>query len=213
MAFIVTYKKMSRSSVHYAPYFEEVKQMTRGRGYKVRIGVDRVWVEHRASFRPRTIRLLCIGYLAYYLLPGVRPNIFSALRSHDLAWIAFTFLLFQLPLVPLIGLFFFASGEVMRCDAEELRFARRRTFWPWRRFTLPAREIRELHFAFNLGGRARTFNALLFQHRGRTYYMLEDLDVASANQVLSTLSKMGIDAYTDTTQMPTYKLRLRSDLP
>lgn len=175
--------------------------------------MDRVWVEHRASFRPRTIVLLCIGYLAYCLLPGIRPLLFSVLRSHDLAAIAFMFLLLQLPLVPLMGVFFFASGEVMRCDAEELRFARRRTFWRWRRFTLPAREIRELHFAFNLGGRARTFNALLFQHRGRTYYMLEDLDVVSANRVLSALSKMGVDAYADATQMPSYKLRLRSDLP
>ena len=176
--------------------------------------MDRVLVEHRASFRPRTIVFLCIAYLAYYLLPGIRPLIVDALRSHDLVSIAFMLLLLQLPLVtPFLCIFFFASGEVMRCDAEELRFARRRTFWRWRRFTLPAREIRELHFAFGLGGRARNFNALLFQHRGRTYYMLEDLDVASADRVLSTLSKIGVDAYTDKTQMPTYKLRLRSDLP
>ncbi len=53
------------------------------RGYRVRVEEGRVSVEHRASFRPRTITYLAIAYLCYCLLPVVRKILVEFYTSRD----------------------------------------------------------------------------------------------------------------------------------
>jgi hypothetical protein len=164
------------------------------RGYAIRIRADHVLVEHRAAFRRRTIVLLSVAYLCYCLLPAVRQPFIKFYRSHDLIFAGFALLMLLIPFMSGVGLLFFASGEVMRCDAQELRLAKRRTWGKWHRFHFSARDIRQLHEAPRGGGRVPSYTVLTFQHGGRTYDMLENLDAESSARILKACKAMGFDA-------------------
>ncbi len=185
----------------------------KSRGYIVHTDEGHVSVEHRASFRPRTIMLMSVVYLCYCLLPAVRSVLADCYRSHDPVAVVFALFILLIPIMSGFTLFFFASGEVMRCDAREIHFAKRRTWGRWHRFRFASQEVREIHLASRGGGRARYYTVLSFQHGKRNYDMLEDMDSQSSARILKALAGMGLDAYEDRTKMPSYKLSLRSDLP
>ncbi len=167
----------------------------KARGYTVRINTDHVLVEHRASFRQRTIVMLSIAYLCYCLLPAVRKPFAAFYRSHDPVFAGFALLMLLIPFMSGAGLLFFASGEVMSCDTQELCFAKRRTWGRWHRFRFPAKEVRQMRrTSRGAGSRSRYYTVLTFQHRGRTYDMLEDLDPESSEQILKACKALGLDA-------------------
>lgn len=120
---------------------------TKSRGYIVHTDEDQVSVEHRASFRPRTIMLMSVVYLCYCLLPAVRGVLVDFYRSHDPVVAGFALFMLLIPIMSGFTFFFFASGEVMRCDARELHFAKRRTWGRWHRFRFASQEVREIHLA------------------------------------------------------------------
>jgi hypothetical protein len=167
---------------------------TRSRGYIVHIGEGDIAVEHRASFQPRTIVFMSVAYVCYCLLPAVRGVLVDFYRSHDPVIGAFALLMLLIPFMFGAGLFFFASGEVMRCDMQEMHFAKRRTWGRWHRFRFIPGEIRQLRrTSRGAGSRSRYYTVLTFQHGGRTYDMLEDLDAEQSDKVLQACSAMGVD--------------------
>lgn len=190
-----------------------MSQYPKDRGYSVKVEKNLVVVEHRACFRPRTILFLSIGFLVYCLLPTVREVLVDAFHSRDLIVAGFALFILLIPFISGLTFFFFASGEVMRCDAKEFHFAKRRTWGRWHRFRFDVRELKEIHLASRGGGRARYYTVLTFQHVGKSYDVLEDMDPNLTDRVLSALIGMGLDAYKDSTKMPSYKMSLRSDLP
>lgn len=163
------------------------------RGYRVRIEKGSVSVEHRASFRPRTLACLAIGYVCYCLLSSVRKPLVDFFTSWDPAIGAFVLILLLIPFLSGATWLFFASGEVMRCDAEELHFARRRSWGRWHRFRFPSVQVQDLHRAFRGSGRNRHFTVLTFKHDGETFDMLEDLSLTDSESVLQACKSMGLD--------------------
>lgn len=90
---------------------------------------------------------------------------------------------------------FFASGEVMHCDAQELHFARRRTLGRWHRSRFLSAQVYGLQQASRgAGGKTRHFTVLTFQVNGKRYDMLEDLDHTDSEHVLKACKAMGLDA-------------------
>ena len=168
---------------------------TKSRGYNIQIEKERVSVEHRASFQPRTIVWMSVAYLCYCLLPAVRRVLVDFYRSHDPVVAGFALFMMLIPFMSGAGLLFFASGEVMRCDAQELHFAKRRTWGRWHRLRFAAKEIRQLRrTSRGAGSRNRYYTILTFEHGGRTYDMLEDLNLEQSNQILQACSALGLDA-------------------
>lgn len=163
-------------------------------GYIVRIASDRVTVEHRASFRPRTVVLLGAAYTCYCLLPGIRKVLVSFYKSHDPVIGCFALLMLLIPFLSGASWLFFASGEVMRCDAKELQIARRRSWGRWHRLTFPSAQIRELRRASRGSGRNRSFSVLSFSYEGRTFDLLEDLSWTDSDRVLKACKSLGLDA-------------------
>ncbi len=139
--------------------------------------------------------MLSIAYLCYCLLPAVRKPFAAFYRSHDPVFAGFALLMLLIPFMSGAGLLFFASGEVMSCDTQELCFAKRRTWGRWHRFRFPAKEVRQMRrTSRGAGSRSRYYTVLTFQHRGRTYDMLEDLDPESSEQILKACKALGLDA-------------------
>jgi hypothetical protein len=164
------------------------------RGYIVRVEADRVTVEHRASFRPLTIVCMAAAYLCYCLLPGVRKILIDFYYSRDPVIGGFALLMLLIPILSGATWLFFASGEVMRCDAHELHVARRRTWSRWRRSRFFSPQVRELHRASRGTGRSRNYTVLTFQYEGRAYDMLEDLSSTDSDRVLKACKSMGLRA-------------------
>lgn len=167
------------------------------RGYTVRVEADRVTVEHRASFGPRKIVYMAVAYLCVCLISDVRKILVDFYKSPDLATGCFALLMLLLPILCGVTWFFFASGEVMRCDVQELHFARRRTWGRWRRHRFSSAHVRELRRVFRGGPKSRTFSVLTFQYDGRTFDMLEDLDQMDSDRVLHACKSMGLDIMVD----------------
>jgi hypothetical protein len=164
------------------------------RGYIVHTDKKYVSVEHRASFRPRTIVLLSAAYLGYCLLPAVRRVLLDFYRSHDPVVAGFALLMLSIPFMSGAGLLFFASGEIMRCDQQELHFAKKRSWGRWHRFRFAMKEIRQLRrTSRGAGSRSRYYTVLTFQHAGRTYDMLENLDPGHSDQILRACEAIGLD--------------------
>lgn len=166
----------------------------KSRGYIVHTDKEYVSVEHRASFRPRTIVLLSVTYLGYCLLPAVRTVLVDFYRTHDPVVAGFALLMLFIPFMSGAGLLFFASGEIMHCDQQELHFAKRRTWGRWQRFHFATKEIRQLRrTSRGAGSRSRYYTVLTFQHAGRTYDMLENLDPGQSDEILKACRAMGLD--------------------
>ncbi len=164
------------------------------RGYSVREESDRVTVEHRASVRPRTIAWLSVVYVCYCLLPGVRNILEDLYHSHDPVTGGFALFMLLIPFFFGATWFFFRSGEVMNCDAQELHLARRRTWGQWHRLRFPSPDVRELRRAVRGNAKSRNFSVLTFQYNGRTFDMLEDLNSEDSECVLRACKAMGLDA-------------------
>jgi hypothetical protein len=164
------------------------------RGYAVRVEAGRVTVEHRASFRSRTIVYMAIAYFCYCLVPGVRKVLVDFYNSRDPVIGGFALLMLLIPFLFGATWLFFASGEVMRCDAQELHFARRRSWGRWHRLRFASAKVRKLRRAFRSTGRSRSFTVLTFQYDGRTFDMLEDLNQTDSDLVLRACKSIGLDA-------------------
>ncbi len=164
------------------------------RGYIVRVQTNRVTVEHRASVRPRTVFWLAFGYGCYCLLPGVRKMLVDFYHSGDTTTGGFAFFMLLIPFLSGATWFFFRSGEVMRCDAQELQIARRRTLGRWHRLDFPSPQIRQLCSANRGNPKSRNFTVLTFQYDGRTFDMLENLNPTDSDRVLRACKSMGLDA-------------------
>jgi hypothetical protein len=164
------------------------------RGYTVRIEQARVSVEHRASFRPRTTVLLVIAYLCYCLLPAVRKVLADFYFHRDPVVGGFALVMLLIPFLFGATWLFFVSGEVMHCDAQELRFARRRSLGRWHRFQFPSVDVKELQKAIRGGSKTRHYTVLTFRYGGKKYDMLENLDTADSDRVLKACKAMGLDA-------------------
>ena len=164
------------------------------RGYTVQVEQGRVSVEHRASFRSRTLVWLLIAYLCYCLLPDVRKVLTDFYKHRDPVVGGFALLLLLIPVLSGATWLFFASGEVMHCDARELHFARRRTWGRWHRFRFPAGQVRGLQRAFRGSSKSRSFTVLTFQVEGKRYDMLEELSPTDSEHVLKACKAMGLDA-------------------
>jgi len=168
----------------------DVKQ----RGYIVRVEDGHVTVEHRASFRPRTIVWMSVAYGCYCMIPGVRKILVDFYNSHDPVIGCFALFMLLIPFLSGATWFFFRSGEVMYCDAQELRLARRRTWGHWHRLRFSSAQVRELRRASRGNAKSRNFTILTFQYDGRTFDMLEDLNSTDSDRVLRACKSMGIDA-------------------
>ena len=164
------------------------------RGYTVRVQEGRVSVEHRASFRPRTLVWLAIAYLCYCLLPAVRKTFVDFYLHRDPVVAGFGLVFLLIPFMSGATWLFFASGEVMYCDTKELGFARRRTLGRWHRFRFPAGQVRGLERAFRGTGRSRNFTVLTFQVEGKRYDMLENLSPTDSDHILKACKAIGVDA-------------------
>lgn len=162
------------------------------RGYRVRVEEGRVSVEHRASFRPRTVVCMAIAYLCYCLVPGGNTLV-DFYTSRDQVIGGFVLLMLLIPFLFGATWLFFASGEVMSCNAQELHFARRRTWSRWHRFRFSSAQVRELRRASRGTGKSRNFTVLTFQYDGRAFDMLEDLNQTDSDRVIHACKSMGLD--------------------
>jgi hypothetical protein len=164
------------------------------RGYTVRIQPNEVSIEHRASIRPRTVVLLSVAYLGYCFLPDVRKILMDFYGSRDPVVAGFAVFMLLIPFLFGATWLFFASGEVMHCDARELHFARRRTLGRWHRLRFPSSEVKALRREFRGTSKSRSYTVLTFQHNGKRFEMLEDLNSTDSDRVLKACKSMGVDA-------------------
>ena len=163
------------------------------RGYSVRVERDCLSVEHRASFKPITVAILVVAYLVYCLLPSVRRILTDFFASWDPITGCFALFMLLIPFFTGATWLYFASGEVMYCDAHELRLARRRTLGSWHRFRFSSTQIKELRLAYRGGPRRRNFSVLTFQYGGRAFDMLEEIKRSDSDLVLQACKSMGLD--------------------
>lgn len=136
---------------------------------------------------------MAVAYLCYCLLPPIRKTLTDFVASWDPAIGCFALLMLLIPFLSAATWFFFASGEVMHCDAHELHFARRRTWGRWHRFRFPSPQVRGLHRDSHGTSKSRNFTVLTFQYDGRTFDMLEDLNRMDSDRVLQACKSMGLD--------------------
>lgn len=165
----------------------------RPRGYIVRVEQDCVSVEHRASFRPLTIVVLIGAYFGYCLLPAARRILTDFFTSWDPVVGCFALLILLIPFICGATWLFFASGEVMFCDAQELCFARRRTWGRWHRFKFSSVLVKDLRPAYRGGPRRRSFTVLTFQYEGHTFDMLEEIKRSDSDRVLHACKSLGLE--------------------
>jgi len=164
------------------------------RGYRVRVEADRVTVEHRASVKPRTVIILSVGYICYCLVSRIRTILIDFYHSHDLVTGGFALFMMSIPFLFGITWFLFTSGEVMSCDAQELRLARRRIWGHWHRRRFISPQISKLQRVIRGNSKSRNYPVLTFQYEGKTYDMLEYLSLADSDSVLKACKSMGVDA-------------------
>ncbi len=105
-------------------------------------------------------------------------------------FIALIFLL--IPIVIVISLFHALSGEVMRCDANELLIAQRRTLGRWHRFHFKSSEVRE--FRRDVRSRGRSWYSILtFRYGDVAFDLFENLSLTDAAQILEACKSLGVD--------------------
>jgi hypothetical protein len=166
----------------------------KARGYIVRAERDRVTVEHRASLRLRTIIILSVGYICYCLVSRVRTILIDFYHSHDPVIGGFALLMMSIPFLFGVTWLFFTSGEVMSCDAHELRVARRRIWGRWHRRCFFSPQVLKFQRAVRGTSKSRNYPVLTFQYDGRSYDMLEYLSATDSDCVLTACKSMGVDA-------------------
>jgi hypothetical protein len=137
---------------------------------------------------------MAVAYFCYCLLPGVRKVLVDFYHSRDPVIGGFALLMFLIPFLSGATWLFFTSGEVMRCDAHGLNFARRRTLGRWHLHRFLSPQLRELQRAFRGSGKSRSYTVLTFQYDGRTFDMLEEISFTDSDQILKACKSMGLDA-------------------
>ncbi len=155
-------------------------------------------VEHRASLGA-SLGLLVFVYLCYCLLPDVRKTLVEFYASHDASAAAAALILLIIPMLTGVSWFRFASGEVLYCDRNELRFARRRAWGRWHRFRFASGEVKELHRTFRGSAKSRGYSVLTFDVQGQVHDMLENLNYTDSDRVLRACRSMGYDVAIDET--------------
>ncbi len=163
------------------------------RGYNIQIKEDVVLVEHRASLRPRTLILLCAAYVAYCLLPTNRKVLHDFYVSPDPVVACFAIFFLLIPFVSAATWLVFNSGEVFRCDRDELRFARRRVLGRWHRFSFSSRQVRRLRRTFRGGPKSRNYKVLTFDVYDKAFDILEEIETRDAEHILKACKALGLD--------------------
>ena len=160
------------------------------RGYSVRIETNHVTVEHRASFRPRTIAILAVLYVCYCLSPSPRNSLLKFLRAGDPVIGCFALFFLAIPLIGGVTWLTFQSGEVFRCDEKTLALGQRRTLGRWHRSTF-AKAGTSLAWTFFFRSKARSYEAIQVDSGGVVIRVLEDLPKTDGCNVLNACSRLG----------------------
>jgi hypothetical protein len=113
--------------------------------------------------------------------------------SHDPVTACFAIFFLVIPFVSGATWLFFSSGEVFRCGAHELRFARRRTLGRWHRFSFSSKEVKGLQRTFRGGPKRRSYMVLTFDSAGRVFDILEEIDLQDSERILEACKAMGLD--------------------
>jgi len=166
--------------------------------YRVRILDGSVIVEHRVSLGPVALSFLMVGYIGYCSFSGAGQSLVDFYTSRDAATGALALLLLLIPALFVVGWLRFASGEVLCCDRNDLRFARRRMFKHWQRFQFPASDVKQLRRAIRTTGKT-SYSVVTFEVQGRAYDLLENLKYTDCDRVLRACRAMGFDVVIDET--------------
>lgn len=154
-------------------------------------------VEHRVSIRNAILVPFAMVLCVYGVSPDIRRAIADFYTSRDLSSGVLVFMLLLLPVLLALSWFRFASGEVLYCDRNELRFARRRMWGRWNRFQFPSSDVKKLRRVFRGSGKTRGYSVLTFDVQGRTHDMLENLTYTDSDRVLRACRSMGINVVID----------------
>lgn len=165
--------------------------------YRFRITDGSVIVEHRVSIRNAILVPFAMVLCVYGVSPDIRRAIADFYTSRDLSSGVLVFMLLLLPVLLALSWFRFASGEVLYCDRNELRFARRRMWGRWNRFQFPSSDVKKLRRVFRGSGKTRGYSVLTFDVQGRTHDMLENLTYTDSDRVLRACRSMGINVVID----------------
>jgi len=165
------------------------------RGYTVRTEGNWISVEHRAYPTSFTVLVLTFAYLIYCLIPPTRDAVVNFYTSHDPVVGGVALFMLLLPFLSTATWLRFASGEVMHCDARELRFARRRTLGLWRRFQFSTSKIRQLRRETRGTSKTRNYSVLAFEYEGKKYDLLEEISRKDSDRVLHACKTMGLDVF------------------
>ena len=138
--------------------------------------------------------ILSVGYICYCLVSRVRTILIDFYHSHDPVIGCFALLIMSIPFLFGVTWLFFTSGEVMSCDAKELRVARRRIWGRWHRRRFTSLQVSKLQRVVRGNIKSRNYPVLTFQYDGRTYDMLEYLSATDSDRVLVACKSMGVDA-------------------
>ena len=156
-------------------------------------------VEHRVSIGTAVLVPLAMISCTYLVSPDVRRALAEFYASPDFASGVLVFLLLPIPLLFGLSWFRFASGEVLRCDRNELRFARRRMWGSWHRFQFASGQVKKLRRDFRGSGKTRGYSVLTFDVQRQTYDLLENMSYTDSDRVLRACRSMGVDVVIDET--------------
>ena len=164
--------------------------------YAIRIDDAVVTVEHRARLRWQTVALGSAGFFVLCFMQGV-PAVFGR-PVVEIAETLGVLLLLYVPLMVLLSAFpLYARAEVLHCDAQELRLARRRLFRRWNRTALPTKSVEKLRLVQHIGRDRRHYSSLIFASGGQWFEMLENISDADAKRVMAGCSALGAALYVD----------------
>lgn len=166
--------------------------------YRVRVLDGSVIVEHRVSLGPVALSFLMVGYICYCSFSGAGQSLVDFYSSRDAATGVLALFLLLIPALFVVGWLRFASGEVLCCDRNELRFARRRMFKRWQRFQFPASDVKQLRRAIRTTGKT-SYSVVTFEVEGRAYDLLANLKYTDCDRVLRACRSMGYDVVIDDT--------------
>ncbi len=165
--------------------------------YRIRITRETVSVQHRVRRPSWEVWLLIPVYMLIIFLNGgfrvlanlVREAAWGLLVAAILLYGAFILLFSWSWLI-------YSSGEFMRCDANELQFARRRFWTHWRRRSFTTKDVAQLSFASRGGSKTRYYTVLTFRAGGKQNDVLEDISPEDASRVLAACKSLGYECVT-----------------
>ena len=162
--------------------------------YRIRITRDSVSVQHRVRRPSWEIWLLIPAYMLIIFFNGGFRILANLIR--EAAWGS------VVVAICLNGAFIllfswswliYSSGEFMRCDTDELQFARRRFWTHWRRRSFIKNEVAQLGFASRGGSKTRHYTVLTFRAGGKQNDLLEDISPEDASRVLAACKSLGYE--------------------